>query len=156
MRVKTNLICIFFISCSAIACNSRDKEVKEFPKKIVGRWMQDKQMLVLNAFDENQKNDTTIGQEAAYKPAEIEYGSEGTYLLLIKDLNDDIKLRRPGRWNFSYDTLLYIDIITEDIIDRFIVKEITDSTMEMSLKTDFDDDGNEDDFYTGYYKRIIR
>ncbi len=156
MRVKTNLICIFFVSCSVIACNSRDKEVKEFPKKIVGRWMQNKQMLVLNAFDENQKNDTTIGQEATYKPAEIEYGSEGTYLLLIKDLNDDIKLRRPGRWNFSYDTLLYIDLNTENITDRYIVKEITDSTMEMSLKTDFDDDGNNDDLYTGYYQKIIR
>lgn len=156
MGVKTKLIYIFFISCSAVACNTREKEVKEFPKKIVGRWIQNKQMLVINAFDKEAKKDTTIGQEADYKPAEIEYGGEGTYLLLIKDLKDDIKLRRPGRWSFSFDTLLYKDLNTEAITDSYIVKEITDSTMEMSLRTDFDNDGQDDDLYTGFYYKIIR
>lgn len=156
MGVKKKLIYILLISCTAAACNSREKEVKTFPKKIVGRWVQDKQMLVINAFSEKEKKDTTVGQEADYKPAEIEFGSEGTYLLLIKDFNDDIKLRQPGRWEFSFDTLLYKDLNTDTIIYTHIVKTITDSTMEMNLRTDFDRDGNNDDSYTGFYRKIIR
>lgn len=156
MSVKTKLICVLLISCTTVACNSREKEVKEYPKKIVGRWIQNKQMLVINAFNDSEKKDTTIGQEAQYKPAEIEFGSEGTYLLLIRDLNDDIKLRQPGRWQFSFDTLLYKDLNTDTITYTHIVKTITDSTMEMNLRTDFDRDGDMDDSYTGYYTKIIR
>ncbi len=156
MDVKTRLICIFFILCGIAACNTREKTVKEYPKKIIGRWIQNKQMLIINAFDDEGKKDTTIGEEADYMPAEIEYGSEGTYLLLIKDLNGDIKLRRPGRWSFSFDTLLYKDLNTDIITDRYIVKELTDSTMEMSLQTDFDNDGQNDDLYTGFHQKIIR
>lgn len=154
--MKTKLIYILLISCTAAACNSREKEVNEYPKKIVGRWIQNKQMLVLNAFSDNEKKDTTIGQEADYKPAEIEFGSEGTYLLLIKDFNDDIKLRQPGRWEFSFDTLLYRDLNTDAITYTHIVKTITDSTMELNLRTDFDRDGNNDDDYTGFYSKIKR
>lgn len=156
MKVKTKFIFLVLTSCTIVACNSREKEVKEYPKKIVGRWVQNKQMLIINAYDEDNKKDTTIGQEADYKPAEIEYGSEGTYLLLIRDLNDNIKLRRPGKWSFSFDTLIYTDLNSDNETDRHIVHEITDTSMRISITTDFDADGKEDDSYTGFYSRIIR
>lgn len=156
MCYKIKLLYVIVLGCTVVACNQREKLVKEYPKKIVGRWILDKQMMVVNAYDNEGVKDTTIGQEAGYKPAEIEYGSEGTFLLIIKDLNDDIKLRRPGRWEFSFDTLLLKDLNTNQVTERYIVDDMNDSNMEMRLTIDFDEDGKADDSYTGFYRRMIR
>ena len=141
------------------ACNTKDARVKEYPKKIVGRWVLQQQTSVINAFNE-EKKDTIVVDETKnyrdfnYKPAEVEYGAEGTYLFVLKDYNDDVKLRRAGLWDFNYDTLM-LRSMDSTITDRYVT-ELTDTAMFLKSKIDFDDDGKDDDSYTGYYKRVIR
>lgn len=141
------------------ACNTKDARVKEYPKKIVGRWVLQQQTSVINAFNE-EKKDTIVVDETknyrdfSYKPAEVEYGTEGTYLFVLKDYNDDVKLRRAGLWVFNNDTLV-LRTMDSTVTDRYVA-ELTDTAMFLKSKIDFDDDGKEDDSYTGYYKRVIR
>jgi hypothetical protein len=159
--ITHNRIASFCIILSIMtACKNKDAEVKEYPKKIVGRWILQKHMVVLNAFTKDEKPDTSIIDETQYydkpsfKPAEIEYVAEGGYLLVLKDYNDEIKLRRPGLWSFNYDTLVYMR--KDSTITDKNVAEITDSTMTLKGRLDYDDDGQVDDFYEGLYKKLIR
>lgn len=142
------------------ACNSNDTRVKEYPKKIVGRWVLNKQTSVINAFSEGQKTDTIvvdetkIYQEFNYKPAEVDYAADGTYLLVLKDYNNEIKLRRAGLWGFNKDTLVLREM-DSTITDKYVA-ELNDTTMFLKSQIDFDDDGRDDDSYTGFYRRVIR
>lgn len=141
------------------ACNTKDARVKEYPKKIVGRWVLQQQTSVLNAFSEEEKDTIVVDEtknyrDFSYKPAEVEYGAEGTYLFVLKDYDDNVKLRRSGLWGFNYDTLL-LRTMDSTITDKYVA-ELTDTAMFLKSKIDFDDDGKDDDSYTGYYKRVIR
>jgi hypothetical protein len=160
MITHNRIVSLCIILSMLAACKGKDAEVKEYPKKIVGRWILQKHMFVLNAFTEGAKQDTIIIDETklydkpSFKPAEIEYGPEGGYLLVLKNYNDEIKLRRPGLWKFSYDTLVYMS--KDSTVTDKNVAEITDSTMTLKGKLDYDDDGQQNDYYEGLYRKLIR
>lgn len=141
-------------------CNGNDARVKEYPKKVVGRWILQKQTSVVNALEEGAKKDTIVVledkqyRELSLKPAEIEYGAEGAYLLVFKDYADQIKLRKPGLWMFNHDTLVYMQM--DSTVENKYAAVLTDTTMTLKGFIDYDDDGKTDDAYEGFYRKLIR
>ncbi len=141
-------------------CNGNDARIKEYPKKVVGRWILQKQTSVVNALEEGAEKDTIVVledkqyRELSLKPAEIEYGAEGAYLLVFKDYADQIKLRKPGLWMFNHDTLVYMQM--DSTVENKYAAELTDTTMTLKGFIDYDDDGKTDDAYEGFYRKLIR
>lgn len=141
-------------------CNGNDARIKEYPKKVVGRWILQKQTSVVNALEEGAEKDTIVVledkqyRELSLKPAEIEYGAEGAYLLVFKDYADQIKLRKPGLWMFNHDTLVYMQM--DSTVENKYAAVLTDTTMTLKGFIDYDDDGKTDDAYEGFYRKLIR
>ncbi len=151
---------VLVLSATLAGCNGNDARIKEYPKKVVGRWILQKQTSVVNALEEGTEKDTIVVledrqyRELSLKPAEIEYGSEGAYLLVFKDYADQIKLRKPGLWMFNHDTLVYMQM--DSTVENKYAAVLTDTTMTLKGFIDYDDDGKTDDAYEGFYRKLIR
>lgn len=151
---------VLVLIATLAGCNSNDARIKEYPKKVVGRWILQKQTSVVNALEEGAEKDTIVVledrqyRELSLKPAEIEYGPEGAYLLVFKDYADQIKLRKPGLWMFNHDTLVYMQM--DSTVENKYAAVLTDTTMTLKGFIDYDDDGNTDDAYEGFYRKLIR
>ena len=158
-RYKHNSIVLALVAILA-GCNGNDARIKEYPKKVVGRWILQKQTSVVNALEEGAEKDTIVVledkqyRELSLKPAEIEYGPEGAYLLVFKDYADQIKLRKPGLWMFNHDTLVYMQM--DSTVENKYAAVLTDTTMTLKGFIDYDDDGKTDDAYEGFYRKLIR
>lgn len=139
------------------ACNQKDAAIKKYPEKIIGRWVVTQHTIVLNGAGEGQKDTVKVHESPIfrqYQPAEIEYGNEGGYLLVIKNHAGEIEHRRAGLWKFDDDTLKHLEY-DSTIFEKFKTV-LTDTSMVVENIQDHDEDGQVDDTYRGVYKRVIR
>ena len=139
------------------ACSQKDAAIKKYPEKIIGRWVVAQHTVVQNAAGEGQKDTIKVNESPVfrqYQPAEIEYGSEGGYLLVIKNNAGEIQHRRAGLWKFEHDTLVHL-AYDSSIFEKFRAV-LTDTSMVNENMQDFDEDGQVDDAYRGVYKKVIR
>lgn len=139
------------------ACNQKDAAIKKYPEKIIGRWVVTQHTIVLNAGSEGEKDTVKMEESPVFKqyqPAEVEYGREGGYLLVIKNHAGEVQHRRAGLWKFERDTLVHLEY-DSTIFEKFHVV-LTDTSMMNENVQDYDEDGQVDDAYRGVYKRVIR
>ncbi|HYG14521.1 MAG TPA: hypothetical protein VEC12_02140 [Bacteroidia bacterium] len=139
------------------ACSQKDAAIKKYPEKIIGRWVVTQHTIVQNAAGEGQKDTIKIDESPIfrqYQPAEIEYGREGGYLLVIKNHAGEIEHRRAGLWKFEHDTLVHLEY-DSTIFEKFHTV-LTDTSMVVENMQDHDEDGQADDAYRGVYKKVIR
>lgn len=150
----TFIFALVLLLCTA--CNSKEARRKEHQKKIIGRWELNRQIVVSNVLEKEGRKDTTAGYwDAGYKPAQIEFGTEGNYVLVIKDIHDNLADRKTGPWTIQNDTLqLKYENNTQTL--SYFVHDINDTLMVLKVMIDADDDLQTDDEHTGYYKRIVR